>query len=112
MWRCRRSDPCASGDRLLLHRLQRIAELSPALVAVMQRTHAINAEIAQTQRSACAGGVAGDGAVENDVPVPWNAIAFCNQRIRLEEHSPGQPARVGKVVKRMAEVDNVHVLAP
>src|SRR5580698_5052308 len=98
-------------DGALFHRLQRKAQLLPTLVAAVQRTHAIDAQVAQPQRGARAGGIAGTGAVQHDVAVPWNACAFGNQRVRFEKHSSRQPARVGKVIQWMAQVDNVDLLA-
>ena len=51
---------------------QRVAALPPSIKPTQQRAYASDPLASEEQRHTGAGGFAGSGAVEHDVPVAWN----------------------------------------
>src|SRR5580658_7507060 len=89
---------------------ERKSQLLPFVEAPEQRTDPVDAELAYRQSHLGRGGLAGAGTEENNIAVAGNVVALQHELVRRKQDGSGEGARIGKVVQRMAEVDNVDCL--
>src|SRR6185312_14404105 len=89
--------------------VERIAGLFPAVEAAAQWAHAGDAELVELHGDLRAGLLGWAGAVEDDVAIARDLIRHGFEFGGADAHGAGQDARIGQIVERMAEVDDVGV---
>jgi hypothetical protein len=66
---------------------------------------------AEQQRHTGAGGFVGSGAIEHNVPVPWDGSLELLELFRLQSQCTREPGVVGYKLARVAQVNNEDLLS-